>query len=86
MGAMVASDIRSRGGPQSLGRKEPIRLVFVEDDDDYRDAASAELVDLGFVVEGFADSPPMLASLADGVAADVIMLDWSSPDCSWRNS
>ena len=79
---MVASDIRSRGGPQSLGRKEPIRLIFVDDNDDYREAASAELVDLGFMVESFADGPPMLASLADGILADVIVLDWSLPTMS----
>src|SRR5437879_1516552 len=48
---------------------EPIRLIFVDDDDDYREAAAAELVDLGFVVE----------TLADGIAADVIVLDWSLP-------
>jgi two-component system response regulator ChvI len=79
---MVASDIRSRGGPQSLGREEPIRLIFVDDNDDYREAASAELVDLGFMVESFADGPSMLASVADGIVADVIVLDWSLPTMS----
>jgi two-component system, OmpR family, response regulator ChvI len=79
---MVSSDIRSRGGPQSLGREEPIRLIFVDDNDDYREAASAELADLGFMVESFADGPPMLASLADGIVADVIVLDWSLPTMS----
>jgi two-component system response regulator ChvI len=58
---------------------EPIRLIFVDDDDDYREAAAAELVDLGFVVETFADGASMLASVADGIAADVIVLDWSLP-------
>jgi two-component system, OmpR family, response regulator ChvI len=59
--------------------EEPIRLIFVDDDDDYREAAAAELVELGFVVESFADGASMLASVADGVAADVIVLDWSLP-------
>ena len=58
---------------------EPIRLIFVDDDDDYREAAAAELVDLGFVVETFADGASMLTSVADGIAADVIVLDWSLP-------
>jgi len=58
---------------------EPIRLIFVDDDDDYREAAAAELVDLGFVVETFADGASMLASVANGIAADVIVLDWSLP-------
>ena len=79
---MAASDIRLPGGPQSLGREKPIRLIFVDDNDDYREAASAELVDLGFVVESFADGPSMLASVADGIVADVIVLDWSLPAMS----
>jgi two-component system, OmpR family, response regulator ChvI len=62
--------------------EEPIRLIFVDDDDDYREAASAELVDLGFVVETFADGASMLASVADGTTADVIVLDWSLPAMS----
>jgi two-component system response regulator ChvI len=79
---MAASDIRLPGGPQSLGREETVRLIFVDDNDDYREAASAELVDLGFVVESFADGPSMLASVADGIVADVIVLDWSLPAMS----
>ena len=62
--------------------EEPIRLIFVDDDDDYREAAAAELVDLGFVVETFADGASMLASVADGIVADVIVLDWSLPNMS----
>src|SRR5215475_7413243 len=62
--------------------EEPIRLIFVDDDDDYREAAAAELVDLGFVVETFADGASMLASVADGTTADVIVLDWSLPNMS----
>jgi two-component system, OmpR family, response regulator ChvI len=62
--------------------EEPIRLIFVEDDDNYREAATAELVDLGFVVESFADGATMLASVAGGIAADVIVLDWSLPGMS----
>jgi two-component system, OmpR family, response regulator ChvI len=61
---------------------KPIRLILVDDDDDYREAASAELVDLGFAVESFADGASMLASVTGGVAADVIVLDWSLPAMS----
>ena len=82
MCSVVASDIRLRGGPQSLGREEPIRLIFVDDDDDYREAVAAELVDLGFVVESFADGVSMLTSMANGIVADVIVLDWSLPTMS----
>jgi len=59
-----------------------IRLIFVEDDDDFREAAAAELVDLGFAVESFADGASMLAALANGLAADLIVLDWSLPEMS----
>ena len=61
---------------------KPIRLIFVDDDDDYREAAAVELVDLGFMVETFADGASMLASVADGTTADVIVLDWSLPAMS----
>src|SRR6516164_3880138 len=61
---------------------KPIRLIFVDDDDDYREAAAVELVDLGFMVETFADGASMLASVADGTTADLIVLDWSLPAMS----
>jgi FixJ family two-component response regulator len=70
---------RQRAGGDA---EEPIRLIFVDDDDDYREAAAAELVDLGFVVETFAEGASMLASVADGTTADVIVLDWSLPAMS----
>ena len=59
-----------------------IRLIFVDDDDDYREAATGELTDLGFSVEGFADGATMLASVANGIDADVIVLDWNLPALS----
>jgi two-component system response regulator ChvI len=66
--------------PRAIGEEnKPIRLIFVDDDDDYREVAAAELVDLGFVVETFADGASMLDSVANGIAADVIVLDWSLP-------
>ena len=75
MGAMSSPSVTSDAN-------KPVRLIFVDDDDDYREAASAELVDLGFVVESFADGASMLASVADGIVADVIVLDWSLPTMS----
>jgi two-component system response regulator ChvI len=64
------------------GVAEPIRLILVDDDDDFREAASAELTDLGFSVECFADGQSMLSSVADGTTADVIVLDWGLPSIS----
>ena len=64
------------------GVAEPIRLILVDDDDDFREAASGELTDLGFAVESFADGQSMLSSVADGTTADVIVLDWGLPAIS----
>ena len=59
---------------------ERVRLILVDDDDDFREAASAELMDFGFEVTSFADGTAMLASIAEGnMAADVIVLDWGLP-------
>ena len=59
-----------------------IRLILVDDDDDFREAASGELTDLGFAVQSFADGQSMLSSVADGTTADVIVLDWGLPSIS----
>ncbi|MBS0521728.1 MAG: response regulator transcription factor [Proteobacteria bacterium] len=57
-----------------------IRLILVDDDDDFREAVAAELTDLGFDVTSFADSTEMLAAASAGnIAADVIVLDWGLP-------
>ncbi len=60
----------------------PIRLIFVDDDDHYREAVVGELAEHGFVVDSFADGAAMLDFLATGASADVIVLDWSLPALS----
>jgi two-component system response regulator ChvI len=66
--------------PSGEQAAEPVRLILVDDDDDFREAASAELTDLGFSVTSFGDGTAMLASVAEGnIAADVIVLDWGLP-------
>jgi two-component system response regulator ChvI len=57
-------------------------LVFVEDDQDFREAAAAELEDLGFEVECFAEGASLLEAFANGATADVIVLDWNLPSLS----
>jgi two-component system response regulator ChvI len=79
---MIAGSIGMPRPRPISDENKPIRLIFVEDDDGFREAAAAELVALGFVVESFADGVSMLASVADGIAADVIVLDWSLPTLS----
>ena len=59
-----------------------IRVAFVEDDDDYREAVSNELGDHGFDVASFCDGTALLAAFADGAEADIIVLDLSLPSIS----
>lgn len=59
-----------------------IRLIFVDDDDDYREAVGVELAERGFLVNSFADGASMLEFLAGGGCADIIVLDWSLPATS----
>jgi two-component system, OmpR family, response regulator ChvI len=59
-----------------------IRVAFVEDDDDYREAVSSELADHGFDVMSFSEGPALLASLAEGADPEIIILDWSLPSVS----
>ena len=60
----------------------PIRLIFVDDDDDYREVMCAELTEHGFVIDSFPDGASMLDFMAGGASADVIVLDWSLPALS----
>src|SRR6267154_6626542 len=53
-----------------------IRVAFVEDDDDYREAVSNELADHGFDVTTFSDGNALLAAFGDGADAEIIVLDW----------
>jgi two-component system response regulator ChvI len=59
-----------------------IRVIFVDDDEDYREAMTGELVDHGFDVVDFCDGDAMFAYFADGGAADVVVLDWRLPGAS----
>ncbi len=59
-----------------------IRLAFVEDDDDYREAVTGELGDHGFAVESYADGLALLDAFAEGAEAEIILLDWNLPNVS----
>ena len=59
-----------------------IRIAFVEDDDDYREAVSNELADHGFDVTTFSDGDALLRAFGDGADAEIIVLDWSLPSVS----
>ncbi len=56
---------------------DAIRVILVDDDDDYREAATAELEYFGFAVVGYPDGDAMLDYLEKNPdATDVIVLDW----------
>jgi two-component system, OmpR family, response regulator ChvI len=70
--------------PTNQERKadDPIRVLLVEDDEDYREIVGSELSWHGFAVRSFADGASLLGSLDTAVEADVIILDWRLPNIS----
>jgi two-component system response regulator ChvI len=70
------------GLPAYVSRTGGIHLLFVEDDEYYRETLVAELSERGFVVHSFADATSLLGSLDSTAEADVIILDWKLPKTS----
>jgi CheY-like chemotaxis protein/multisubunit Na+/H+ antiporter MnhB subunit len=68
--------------PPLEGGADPIRVVIVEDDEDYREIVGDELSWHGFVVRSFADGASLLGSLDITDDADLIVLDWRLPNIS----
>jgi two-component system response regulator ChvI len=69
--------------PTNQERKtDPIRVLLVEDDEDYREIVGSELSWHGFAVRSFADGASLLGSLDTAAEADVIVLDWRLPNIS----
>jgi two-component system response regulator ChvI len=56
-----------------------VRLVLVDDDDDFREAAAIELGHLGFEVASLADGVSLFRFFEQGKSADIIILDWKLP-------
>jgi len=59
-----------------------VRIAFVEDDDDFREAASGELGDHGFDVAAFRDGTGLVEFLETAGDIEIIVLDWSLPRVS----
>jgi two-component system, OmpR family, response regulator ChvI len=59
-----------------------IRILFVEDDDYYREVLEQELAEHGFAIRSFADAASLLGSIELVADADVILLDWALPRTS----
>jgi len=60
----------------------PIRVLLVEDDEDYREIVGSELEWHGFAVRSFADGASLLGALDTVTDADIIVLDWRLPNIS----
>jgi two-component system response regulator ChvI len=56
-----------------------VRILVVDDDDEFRESLSLNLMDEGFAVTTFANGPAALEHVAAGESADVILLDWRMP-------
>jgi two-component system, OmpR family, response regulator ChvI len=74
-----ASPLVSRPKESEAG---PIRVLIVEDDENYREIVSSELEWHGFAVRSFGDGDALLGSLDAAAEADVIVLDWRLPTIS----
>jgi two-component system response regulator ChvI len=59
-----------------------VRIAFVEDDDDFREAASGELGDYGFDVAAFRDGTGLVEFLETAGDIEIIVLDWNLPRVS----
>jgi two-component system response regulator ChvI len=75
-GTMTSHDGVPSGAWPGSSSEKPIRLVFVDDDDLYRDTVKADLVEQGFSVQAFSDGDEMFNSFSAGAEADIIILDW----------
>lgn len=56
-----------------------IKLILVDDDDDYREAASAELDYLGFDMVVLSSGEALLETSSEYDNAEIIVLDWRLP-------
>lgn len=72
----VLPDLPKKGETSETEHADRIRVLFVDDDADYREAATVELESAGFDVVACADGAEMLRRFAGPAEFDVILLDW----------
>jgi two-component system response regulator ChvI len=69
------------GWPEIMSQAaRAIRILFVEDDDYFREILAADLSDRGFDVQSFPDGASLLSALDSALDADLILLDWKLPN------
>ena len=59
-----------------------IRILFVEDDEAFRETLAGELLEHGFAVRGFADAASLMDVVDEIHDAELILLDWGLPRTS----
>lgn len=64
---------------RAVNRAPRGRVMLVDDDDLFRESLGRNLLDSGFVVDGFKSGEAALSHLSDGATAEVILLDWKMP-------
>jgi two-component system, OmpR family, response regulator ChvI len=77
MNQQTLSPSAAPGGPATAIPR--VRILVVDDDDEFRESLSLNLMDEGFAVTTFANGPSALEHVAAGESADVILLDWRMP-------
>jgi two-component system response regulator ChvI len=68
--------LRPESPRNNAADEQRIRIVLVDDDDQFRELAAGELQYLGFDVESFFSGQAMLEAKGPNTDADVIVLDW----------
>jgi two-component system response regulator ChvI len=66
-------------GEQPQATAGRVRLLLVDDDEQFREAVSGELADRGFEVVALSDGRALLEFFEAGKDADLIVLDWKLP-------
>lgn len=67
--------------PLSATGLDRLRILLLDDEEDYLEAISGELDDFGFTVECFTSGKTLLERIGkSGNSADIIVLDWSLPE------
>ena len=73
------ADASPTSSPSTKQIPARVRVLLIDDDDEFRESLSLNLMDEGFAVTTFANGPSALEHVAAGESADVILLDWRMP-------
>src|SRR5258708_26601459 len=77
MNQQTLSPSAAAGGPATAIPR--VRILVVDDDDEFRESLSLNLMDEGFAVTTFANGPAVLEHLAAGESADGILFGRRMP-------